>query len=140
MSFIFDAHPLVLQYLVPSLLKLYVDIEFTGRDNVFHEKFQMRSVIGDILAYLWGRRAHRETWIETAAKVKGTGDRDSRVSVLLRSFRAYFFPFCWDAGVGGGTATGFLCLVNPIQHSVAVKFYPIDAQHFLCTCLASNLV
>ena len=91
MSFIFDAHPLVLQYLVPSLLKLYVDIEFTGRDNVFHEKFQMRSVIGDILAYLWGRRAHRETWIETAAKVKGTGDRDLRVSVPLRSFRAHFF-------------------------------------------------
>eukprot|EP00803_Ostreobium_quekettii_P005944 evm.model.scf_1775.3 EVM.evm.TU.scf_1775.3 scf_1775:17856-20430(+) len=66
LSFIFDGNPLVMQYLVPSLLKLYVDIEFTGRDNVFHEKFHMRSVIGDILMYLWGHPGHRETWVATA--------------------------------------------------------------------------
>jgi hypothetical protein len=30
MTLLFEEHPLALQYLVPNLLKLYVDIEFTG--------------------------------------------------------------------------------------------------------------
>lgn len=30
MTTLFEGHHLALQYLVPNLLKLYVDIEFTG--------------------------------------------------------------------------------------------------------------
>jgi ubiquitin conjugation factor E4 B len=30
MALLFEKHHLALQYLVPNLLKLYVDIEFTG--------------------------------------------------------------------------------------------------------------
>jgi len=33
MSSLFEGHQLALQYLVPNLLQLYVDIEFTGAHN-----------------------------------------------------------------------------------------------------------
>ena len=44
---------------VRSLMKLYVDIEFTDRSNAFYEKFSTRASIGQILEDLWSMPAHR---------------------------------------------------------------------------------
>lgn len=41
----FETHPVALQYLVPSLINLYVDIETTGRSHQFYEKFSIRRFV-----------------------------------------------------------------------------------------------
>ena len=44
---------------VRSLMKLYVDIEFTDRSNSFYEKFSTRANVGMLLELLWNLPAHR---------------------------------------------------------------------------------
>ena len=44
---------------VRSLMKLYVDIEFTDRSNQFYEKFSTRANVGVMLEMLWNSPAHR---------------------------------------------------------------------------------
>lgn len=73
LSGIFDSHPSLREHLAPCLLQLYVHIEFTGRDSQFYEKFQMRSVIGEVLAYLWTLPAHKQAWKAVAAQVSMFG-------------------------------------------------------------------
>ena len=48
--------------LVPSLLRLYVDIEFTGGANQFYDKFNIRHQIGEMCEYLWRIEAHQNEW------------------------------------------------------------------------------
>ena len=38
---------------MPSLIRLFVDIEYTDRHNQFFEKFHMRLYIAEMLEYLW---------------------------------------------------------------------------------------
>ena len=52
-------NPVSLKHLIPSLLYLYVDIEFTGGANQFYEKFNVRYQIGELCEYLWSVDAHR---------------------------------------------------------------------------------
>jgi hypothetical protein len=47
MSHLFETHPLVLAYMVPSLLSVYSDVEHTDRANQFYAKFNMRQYIGE---------------------------------------------------------------------------------------------
>jgi hypothetical protein len=47
MSYLFETHPLVLSYMVPSLLSVYSDVEHTDRANQFYAKFNMRQYIGE---------------------------------------------------------------------------------------------
>ena len=49
-------------FLVPSLLRLYVDIEFTGAANQFYDKFNIRHQIGEMCEYLWRVENHRAAW------------------------------------------------------------------------------
>lgn len=44
---------------VRSLMKLYVDIEFTDRSNQFYEKFSTRANVGVLLEMLWNMPTHR---------------------------------------------------------------------------------
>ncbi|KAI3989542.1 hypothetical protein MKX01_031596 [Papaver californicum] len=53
-------------YLVQSVLKFYVDIEFTGSDNQFLEKFMLRHETAELLKYLWREPSHRDAWIKFA--------------------------------------------------------------------------
>ena len=62
MANLFEGHPLALAHLVPSLLRLYVDIEFTGGANQFYDKFNIRYQIGEICEYLWKVEPHRRAW------------------------------------------------------------------------------
>jgi hypothetical protein len=47
MSYLFETHPLVLSFMVPSLLSVYADVEHTDRANQFYAKFNMRQYIGE---------------------------------------------------------------------------------------------
>lgn len=45
----------------PALMDLYVDIEHTGRDSQFYEKFNVRYQIACLFKYLWGIPVHKVT-------------------------------------------------------------------------------
>lgn len=62
MASLFEGHQLALKYLVPNLLKLYVDIEFTGSHTQFYDKFNIRHNISELLEYLWTVPSHRNAW------------------------------------------------------------------------------
>lgn len=49
MSYLFETHPIVLQYMVPSLIAVYSDVEYTDRNNQFYAKFNMRQHIGALV-------------------------------------------------------------------------------------------
>ncbi|KAI3902309.1 hypothetical protein MKW92_037205 [Papaver armeniacum] len=55
------------QYLVESVLKLYVDIESTQ----FSEKFYIRNEIAQHLKYLWREPSHLDAWKKFAKEEKG---------------------------------------------------------------------
>ncbi|KAK4801358.1 hypothetical protein SAY86_021845 [Trapa natans] len=63
---LFEGHQLSLEYLVRNLLKLYVDIEFTGSHNQFYDKFNIRHNIAELLEYLWQVPSHRNAWRQIA--------------------------------------------------------------------------
>ncbi|MEW5316627.1 MAG: hypothetical protein WDW38_007987 [Sanguina aurantia] len=83
LSHLYQGHPMVLQHLVPVLIKLYADIENAGRAGAFYIKFNMRAAIGDILKYLWAQPHHRQRWRECAALQGGRGDYLRFVNVLI---------------------------------------------------------
>ncbi|CAA0828388.1 Probable ubiquitin conjugation factor E4 [Striga hermonthica] len=57
-----EGHQLSLEFLVRNLLKLYVDIEFTGSHTQFYDKFNIRHNIAELLEYLWQVPSHRNFW------------------------------------------------------------------------------
>lgn len=63
---LFEGHQLSLEYLVRNLLKLYVDIEFTGSHTQFYDKFNIRHNISELLEYLWQVPSHRNAWRQIA--------------------------------------------------------------------------
>ncbi|KAE8694471.1 putative ubiquitin conjugation factor E4 [Hibiscus syriacus] len=65
-STLFEGHELSLEYLVRNLLKLYVDIEFTGSHTQFYDKFNIRHNIAELLEYLWQVPSHRNAWKQIA--------------------------------------------------------------------------
>ncbi|XP_076895729.1 putative ubiquitin conjugation factor E4 [Bidens hawaiensis] len=65
-SSLFEGHQLSIQYLVRNLLKLYVDIEFTGSHTQFYDKFNIRHNIAELLEYLWQVPVHQNAWKQIA--------------------------------------------------------------------------
>ncbi|KAK1573086.1 hypothetical protein Q3G72_008580 [Acer saccharum] len=63
---LFEGHQMSLEYLVRNLLKLYVDIEFTGSHTQFYDKFNIRHNIAELLEYLWQVPSHRNAWTQIA--------------------------------------------------------------------------
>ncbi|XP_050384650.1 probable ubiquitin conjugation factor E4 [Argentina anserina] len=63
---LFEGHQLSLEYLVRNLLKLYVDIEFTGSHTQFYDKFNIRHNIAELLEYLWQVPSHQNAWKQIA--------------------------------------------------------------------------
>lgn len=63
---LFEGHQMSLEYLVRNLLKLYVDIEFTGSHTQFYDKFNIRHNIAELLEYLWQVPSHRNVWAQIA--------------------------------------------------------------------------
>ncbi|GAX74152.1 hypothetical protein CEUSTIGMA_g1601.t1 [Chlamydomonas eustigma] len=72
---LFQGHPMVLEHMVPTLLRLYVDVEFTDQHNQFYQKFSLRQGIAEVLQYLWNQPSHREVWRKYALREgHGTGE------------------------------------------------------------------
>lgn len=67
MEYLFTCHPAIVKQLVPGLLLLYQDIEYTDRAAQFYEKFSMRSQIAELLAWLWDMPQHRDAWVTFGA-------------------------------------------------------------------------
>ncbi|KAK8933685.1 putative ubiquitin conjugation factor E4 [Platanthera zijinensis] len=63
---LFEGHTLSLDYLVGNLLKVYVDIEFTGSHTQFFDKFTIRHNIAELLEYLWNVPSYRNAWRKIA--------------------------------------------------------------------------
>ncbi|KAL6205243.1 hypothetical protein ACLB2K_022505 [Fragaria x ananassa] len=66
LAMLFEGHKLSLEYLVRNLLKLYVDIEYTGSHTRFYDKFSIRHSIAELLKYLWQVPSHRNVWRQVA--------------------------------------------------------------------------
>ena len=66
MATLFEGHPFAQEHLVFNLMKLYVDIEFTGSHTQFYDKFNIRHNIAKLLGYLWQVPSHRNAWIKVA--------------------------------------------------------------------------
>ncbi|XP_038065651.1 ubiquitin conjugation factor E4 A-like isoform X3 [Patiria miniata] len=64
---VFQEHPL-LPLVSRSLLSIYVDIEFSGDDHAFEQKFNYRRPMYHILKYLWSLEKHRQSMKEIAAE------------------------------------------------------------------------
>ncbi|KAF6147312.1 hypothetical protein GIB67_009795 [Kingdonia uniflora] len=70
---LFELHQLSLQYLIHNILKLYVEIEFTGSHTQFYDNFNILHNIVDLLEYLWQIPSHRKAW-KQIAKEKEKGE------------------------------------------------------------------
>ncbi|XP_026437128.1 probable ubiquitin conjugation factor E4 [Papaver somniferum] len=65
----FHDHQLSLgQYLVESILRFYVDIELTGSDTRYLEKFMLRHETTHLLKYLREEPRHHDAWTKFAQK------------------------------------------------------------------------
>ncbi|KAG1664460.1 hypothetical protein FOA52_006306 [Chlamydomonas sp. UWO 241] len=94
LSALFRGHPVVVAHLVPTLLRLYVDVEFTDQSNSFYAKFNLRYSIGDILFFLWNQPQHREVWKAFGVSA-GTGTGDYvRFCNMLISDSIYLLDEC----------------------------------------------
>jgi len=58
----------------PALMALYIDIEHTGRDSQFYEKFNVRYQIACLFKYLWGIPVHKRA-------ILCCGEKDSELAV-----------------------------------------------------------
>ncbi|KAF2283608.1 hypothetical protein GH714_012184 [Hevea brasiliensis] len=59
---LFEGHQLSLKYLVRNLLKLYMDVEFTGSHTQFYDNFNIRHNIAELLEHLWQVPSDRNAW------------------------------------------------------------------------------
>ena len=66
MATLFEGHPFAQEHLVFNLMKLYVDIEFTGSHTQFYDKFNIHHNIAKLLEYLWQVPSHRNAWIKVS--------------------------------------------------------------------------
>ncbi|KAF9425201.1 hypothetical protein BGZ94_007753 [Podila epigama] len=55
-----NTHPLTLQCLIPAIMSFYVEVENTGRNSQFYDKFNIRYNISQILKFVWTNPIHRE--------------------------------------------------------------------------------
>jgi len=64
LDYLFNKKDSIMQYLTPGLMELYVDIESTGRDSQFYDKFNVRYQIACLFRYLWKIPFHKGIIIE----------------------------------------------------------------------------
>lgn len=66
---IINVHPLALKYLLPALMRIFVDIETTGHHTQFYDKFNIRYYVAMIFRVIWTNPTHREALRKEAARV-----------------------------------------------------------------------
>ena len=66
LDYLFNKRDSTMQYCAPGLMDLYVDIEVTGRDSQFYDKFNVRYQIACLFRYLWKIPFHKQIILERA--------------------------------------------------------------------------
>lgn len=69
---LFTMHPGVTSHLVPALITLYKDVEYTERGDQFQSKFQFRKIIAELLEWLLTMPQHHATWAAVGAPTSDT--------------------------------------------------------------------
>jgi len=64
LDLIFELHPLAKELLVEDLMKFYIDIEQTGMQSQFYDKFNIRYNISQVLKCIWNKSNHRNQIIK----------------------------------------------------------------------------
>merc|ERR1719408_682302 len=64
MEYLFKKKDSIMNHLTPALMELYVDIESTGRDSQFYDKFNVRFQIACLFRYLWKIPFHKSIIVE----------------------------------------------------------------------------
>jgi ubiquitin conjugation factor E4 B len=67
---IFERNLLAQKYLMPSLMRLYVEVEHTGLSTQFYDKFNARYYISVVMRYLWKFPIHQEAFQKEAQDQK----------------------------------------------------------------------
>ncbi|KAI8620007.1 ubiquitin elongating factor core-domain-containing protein [Chytriomyces sp. MP71] len=65
---VFSTHEAAKKYLVPGVMRFYVDAEFTGDSRAFYDKFSIRYNISQILKSIWSDQNHRTAVIVESQK------------------------------------------------------------------------
>ncbi|KAL7421849.1 Ubiquitin conjugation factor E4 [Cryptotrichosporon argae] len=60
-----SVHPMSTEYLMPSLIRFFIDVEATGGHTQFWDKFSFRRDISHIFRSLWSNPLHRESFVKT---------------------------------------------------------------------------
>ncbi|KAJ3115786.1 hypothetical protein HK100_001231, partial [Physocladia obscura] len=68
LDMIFSTHDAAKLYLVPGIMRFYVDAEFTGASSAFYDKFNIRYHISQILKAVWEDQNHRIALIKESRK------------------------------------------------------------------------
>jgi ubiquitin conjugation factor E4 B len=58
---LFMGHTLAHKHLVPAIMNLYIDIEFTGSHTQFYDKFNVRYYISKLMKFLWGMPVYKKS-------------------------------------------------------------------------------
>ncbi|RXK40337.1 ubiquitin-conjugation factor E4 B, partial [Tremella mesenterica] len=58
-------HPLSTQYLMPTLIRFFIDVEMTGGHTQFWDKFNFRRDISRIVKSMWENPLHREAFVQS---------------------------------------------------------------------------
>ncbi|WOO81182.1 Ubiquitin conjugation factor E4 [Vanrija pseudolonga] len=59
-----SVHPVSIQYLMPALIRFFIDVEMTGGHTQFWDKFSFRRDISHIIKAMWSNPLHREAFVK----------------------------------------------------------------------------
>ncbi|GLB45696.1 putative ubiquitin elongating factor core [Lyophyllum shimeji] len=61
-----NTHRMAIEHLMPALMHFYIEVEQTGANSQFNDKFNARRNISDILKVVWDNPCHRDKLYEVA--------------------------------------------------------------------------
>lgn len=89
-------HPGVTSHLVPALLTLYKDVEYTERGDQFQSKFQFRKIIAELLEWLLTMPQHQATWAAVGTLPDGSSAKCSLQELPCVACMFWALPFVRD--------------------------------------------
>ena len=89
-----QGHTIAHKYLVPAIMQLYIDIEFTGSHTQFYDKFNVRYYISKLMKFLWGMPVYKKSIQEQSEYVLFCRCCVIVVSLFCRCFVVVLSLFC----------------------------------------------
>ena len=91
-----QGHTIAHKYLVPAIMQLYIDIEFTGSHTQFYDKFNVRYYISKLMKFLWGMPVYKKSIQEQSEYVLFCRCCVVVLSLFCRCFVVVFvYVFLW---------------------------------------------